>query len=59
MGLDKTMSEIKWMCPNCDAENVDYPDLTVIPLCFDCGCEFDWVELGVDRLKEIERDEKK
>lgn len=53
------MSEIKWMCPNCDAENVDYPDLTVIPLCFDCGCEFDWVELGVDRLKEIERDEKK
>ena len=33
---------IAWYCPECNARNVDSPDLTAVPMCGNCGAEFDW-----------------
>ena len=33
---------IKWICPACDAENLDSPDLTALPVCCDCERFAEW-----------------
>lgn len=34
-----------WDCPNCGAENLDSPDCTTAPLCWECAKDFDWWEI--------------
>lgn len=34
-----------WSCPHCGTMNVDYPQLTVLPMCENCLEAFDWSQL--------------
>ena len=38
--------EVEWYCPNCGERNVDWPHLTVVPLCGECDEDFDWEEIA-------------
>ena len=32
----------RWTCPFCNIDNVDSPETTAVPMCGNCGEEFDW-----------------
>jgi hypothetical protein len=45
--------ELIWRCPGCGATNVDYPDITIMPMCGTCGREMNLAEVA--SADQIER----
>jgi len=48
--------EVKWICPHCRAENVDWYTWTVTPVCEKCSTKFQWEELlSKDEFVRLEK----
>ena len=45
--IDKVGEDaVEWNCPNCGERNVDWPHLTVVPICENCDEDYDWEEIA-------------
>lgn len=49
--------DVSWICPNCNANNLDNYEATTFPACEDCGASFYWGDVRtteqLDRLNRI------
>jgi rubredoxin len=47
--------DVHWICSECGASNVDYPNLTMLPMCSECGYVFHWDDLDNSESEESDQ----